>query len=163
MDEDQITEGEVTTDPADDSTALTTDQTDASTQNSGQILINMEAMIKNYIADIDRVNTEAKKLKEMLDDIFANDPTYQQHAEAAKEASKKKAQTRAEILKRPQAKELDDRIRTLKSEVKENQGALSDYLQEYARMAGVNEIEGEDGEVREIVYTAKLVKKSFKL
>lgn len=132
-------------------------------QNGGQILVNMEAMIKNYVAAIDKLNTEAKKLKEMLDDIFNNDPTFQQHSEAAKEAAKKKGQTKAEILKRPQAKELDDKIRTLKSEAKESQGALSDYLQEYQRMSGVDEIEGEDGEVRQIVYTAKLVKKSFKL
>jgi hypothetical protein len=112
---------------------------------------------------IDKLQTEAKKQKEMLDDIFANDPTYQSHAEAAKQATKVKQATKAEILKRPQAKELNDRIKTMKSELKEQQGALSDYLQEYQRMSGVNEIEGEDGEVREIVYVAKLVRKSFKL
>jgi hypothetical protein len=77
--------------------------------------------------------------------------------------TKFKSKTKSEILKRPQAKELDDRIKTMKSEIKEQQGALSDYLQEYQRMSGVNEIEGEDGEMREIVYVAKLVRKAFKL
>jgi predicted RNase H-like nuclease (RuvC/YqgF family) len=131
--------------------------------SGGEVIVNMEGMIKNYVASIDKLQIEAKKLKEMLDDIFNNDPTFKTHDEAAKQAAKVKQQTKAEILKRPQAKELDDKIKTLRSEYKEQQGALSDYLQEYQRMSGVNEIEGEDGEVREIVYSAKLVKKSFRL
>jgi predicted RNase H-like nuclease (RuvC/YqgF family) len=132
-------------------------------ENGGSIIINMESMIKNYLATNDKLSVEAKKLKEMLDDIMNADPTYRQHTEEAKEAAKKKGQTKAEILKRPQAKELDDKLKTLKSEIKENQGALSDYLQEYQRLSGVDEIEGEDGQVRQIVYTARLVKKSFQL
>lgn len=130
--------------------------------NSSQVLINMEALIKSHITSIDRLQDEAKKLKGMLDDIFSNDPTYNNHDKAAKEASKVKAATRAEILKRPQAAELANKFKTIKSEVKEMQNALSDYLQEYNRMSGVNEIEGEDGEVREIVYEAKLIKKAFR-
>lgn len=135
----------------------------SSSVNPGTILVEMEGMIKNYMASIDKLSDEAKKLKGILDDIFANDPTYQSHNEAAKQATKVKQQTKAEILKRPQAKDLNDKIKTMKAEIKEQQGALSDYLQEYQRMSGVNEIEGDDGEVREIVYMAKLVRKSFKL
>ncbi len=139
------------------------DTTTPAVVSGGEVIVNMEGMIKNYVASIDKLSVEAKKLKEMLDDIFDNDPTYKQHSEAAKEATKVKQQTKSEILKRPQAKELNDKIKTMKSEIKEQQGALSDYLQEYQRMSGVSEIEGEDGEVREIVYSAKLVKKSFRL
>ncbi len=127
---------------------------------SGQVLINMESMIKSHVSSIDKLQTEAKSLKGMLDDIFTNDPTFGEHDKRAKEAAKVRAQTRSEILKRPQAAELNSKVKSLKSEVKELQIALSDYLQEYARMAGVNEIEGEDGEIREIVYEAKLIKKS---
>lgn len=127
---------------------------------AGQVLINMEAMIKSHLASIDKLQTEAKSLKGMLDDIFVNDPTFQDHDKKAKEAAKLKSQTKAEILKRPQPAELNNKVKSLKSEIKELQVALSDYLQEYARMSGVNEIEGEDGEVREIVYEARLVKKS---
>lgn len=126
----------------------------------GEVLINMEGMIKNYIASIDKLSDEAKKLKEMLDDIFANDPVYQEHLEKAKEATKLKTATKLQILKQPQAADLNEKIKSLKSQIKESQESLSDYLQEYQRMSGVNEIEGEDGEVREIIYTAKLVKKS---
>lgn len=130
--------------------------------NSGEILVNMESLIKNHVSQIDKLIEETKKLKEMLDDIFENDPTFNEHSEKAKEAAKLKQKTKAEILKRPQAHDLNEKIKSLKSQIKENQSSLSDYLQEYARLSGVNEIEGEDGEVREIVYTAKLIKKAFK-
>lgn len=132
---------------------------DPGTANSG-ILISMESLIKGHISTIDKLSEESRKFKDMLDDIFTNDQTYQEHDKAAKDAAKIKQNTKRQILKQPQAADLDKKIKELKSELKENQASLSDYLQEYARMSGVNEIEGEDGEVREIVYTAKLIKKS---
>lgn len=131
-------------------------------QDSSQIMLNMEGLIKGLIAQNQKLDEELKKNKEMLDDIFNNDPTYLEHAEKAKEAAKVKSNTKKEILKRPQAAEMDAKVKSLKSQIKENQASLSDYLQEFARMSGVNEIEGEDGEVREIVYTAKLIKKSWR-
>lgn len=126
----------------------------------GEILINMESMIKNHISSIDRIQEEMQKHKGMLDDIFANDLTFQEHDKIAKEATKVKQKTRSEILKRPQAKELSEKVRNMKSEIKEQQDALSDYLQEYQRLSGLNEIEGEDGQMRTIVYVAKLVRSS---
>jgi len=130
------------------------------TQTSSEILVNMEGLIKGHITAIDKISEELRKHKEMLDDIFANDPTYQEHDKIAKEAVKVKQGTKAQILRQPQAGELDKKVKELKADLKENRSSLSDYLQEYARLSGVNEIEGDDGEVREIVYDARLIKKS---
>lgn len=146
----------------DEDTTQPLEGTEVTQVNSGDIMINLESMIKTTMGAIDRQSAEAKKLKEMFDDILNNDPAYAEASEKAKEAGKVKQTARAGVLKQPQAKDLDDKIRTLKSEMKENQSALSDYLQEYQRMSGVNEIEGEDGDLREIVYTAKLIKKGFR-
>jgi 4-diphosphocytidyl-2C-methyl-D-erythritol kinase len=133
----------------------------ATAVQGGEVIVNMEHMIRTHVTEIDKLQIEIKKHKELLEDIFKNDPVYAQHDEKAKEATKIKQGTKAEILKRPQAADLDHKVKELKTQLKENQGALSDYLQEYQRMSGVNEIEGEDGEMREIVYTAKLIKKAF--
>ena len=65
-------------------------------------------------------------------------------------------------MKRPDVAALAGKLKSLKSEKKELQEGLSDYLREYQRLSGSNEIEGEDGEIRQIVYVAKLVKKSSK-
>ncbi len=130
--------------------------------SKSEVLLNMESMIKTHIASIDKFQEEYRKHKEMLDDIFANDPTYQDHLKKANEASKVKNETKKQVLRQPQAADLDKKVRDLKAEIKETEASLSDYLQEYARMSGTNEIEGEDGEVREIVYSAKLVRRAFK-
>ncbi len=126
--------------------------------SQASVLLNMEGLIKNHISSIDRMGDELKKLKEMFDDIFANDATYQEHSEKAKEATKVKTATKLQILKQPHAADLNNKIKSLKSQIAEQQDSLSDYLGEYQRMSGLTEIEGEDGELRQIVMVAKLVK-----
>ncbi len=128
--------------------------------NDATVLLDLENLIKSHVSGIDKRKEELKKIKEMLNDIFVNNPTYQEHEKLAKEANKVKAATKTQLMKLPNAKELGDKIKITTSEIKETDGALSDYLREYQRMSGSNEIEGDDGQVREIVYVAKLVKKS---
>jgi predicted RNase H-like nuclease (RuvC/YqgF family) len=127
--------------------------------DGAQILINLESMIKSHIASVERLSEELKKHKGMLNDIFENDSTYKQHSEAAKEAARIKSQTKQQILKAPQVADLANKVKSMQSQLKETREALSDYLREFQRMSGVNEIEDETGEVHEIRYVAKLVKK----
>ena len=131
-----------------------------SSGNDATLLLRIEEMIKTHISQIDQLGEQISKQKEMLDDIFVNDETYQIHDKTAKEAAKIKSATKAQIMKQPSVADLSDKLRKLRSEKAELQGGLSDYLREYQRLSGSSEIEGEDGEVREIVYVAKLVKKS---
>lgn len=132
----------------------------ASPANQADIALEMERLIKSHVASIERLKDELDKNKSMLDAIFENDPTYKDHSEKAKEAAKVKSGTKLQILKQPQAADLDSKVKSMRSQIKETQGALSDYLREYQRISGLTEIEGEDGEIREIIYTAKLVKRS---
>lgn len=118
----------------------------------------------------DAINTRLKKLetlkedlrphKEMLDSIFANDDDFNEKNEIAKNASKAKSESRKRILRQPQAADLNAKMEDIKNEGKELQEALSYYLREYQRMTGANEFESEDGELRQIVYIAKLVRKT---
>ena len=131
-------------------------------QNStdAALLIKIEEMIKTHISQIDSLSEEITKHKDMVDDIFGNDQTYQEHDKVTKEAAKIRSKTKSEIMKRPDVADLSGKLKSLKSEKKELQEGLSDYLREFQRLSGLNEIEGSDGELREIVYVAKLVKKS---
>lgn len=131
-------------------------------ETGAELLGNLESSIKEHIASIDKGKSELKKLKEMLSDTYANDPTYMEHDKAVKEATKIRTKTKSELLKQPAAADLAGKVRDLSGELKDLQAALSDYLREYMRLSGSNEIEGDDGEVREIVYVAKLVKRSSK-
>lgn len=130
--------------------------------DSSELVLNMEGMIKNLISTLDRQKEEVVKFSDALKDIFENDETYTNHAKLAKEAIRVKSNTKQQILKQPQAADLNNKVKTLKSEIAENQASLSDYLREFQRMSGISEIEGDDGELREIVYTARLVRKSSK-
>jgi hypothetical protein len=158
MDEDQkkMEEAMAEAEPENTIADLPTDTTD---QSGAAVVLNLEGLIKNHISQIENLNEDYTKHKEMLDDIFANDETYQTHLEAAKEATRIKTATKQQILKQPQAADLNEKVKSLKSQIKELDGALSDYLGEYNRLSGINEIEGEDGQLREIIYIAKLVKK----
>lgn len=136
------------------------EKTNAPAQNDTVLLVRIEEMIKTHLQQIDALSEDITKHKDMLDDTFTNDETYQEHDKVAKEAARIKSKTKQEILKRADAADLSNKLKALKSEKKELQTGLSDYLREYQRLSGSNEIEDEDGEVREIIYTAKLVKKS---
>ena len=133
---------------------------DTPADNSVQVLLDLEQLIKTHVANIEKGKGELKKLKEMLTSALENDETYRLHNEEAKKSAKQKAATKYQIIQQQQNRELDEKIKSLSTEIKELDTALSDYLREYARMSGTNEIETSDGEVREIVYVAKLVKKS---
>ena len=134
----------------------------ASTENGAQVLLDLEATIKSHIAQIDKGKAELKKQREMLESALLNDETYRLHNDEAKKAAKTKAQTKYQIMQLPANKQLAQKVKDLSAEIKELDVALSDYLREYQRMSGSSEIETDDGEVREIVYVAKLIKKASK-
>jgi hypothetical protein len=129
-------------------------------QNAAQVLLDLEQLIKTHITNIDKGKAELKKQREMLTSVLENDETYRQHNEEAKKTAKTKAQTKYQILQKPENKVLSEKTKEIASEIKEQDAALSDYLREYQRMSGSNEIETDDGIVREIIYVAKLVKKT---
>lgn len=128
--------------------------------NGATVMLELESMIKSHITGIDKRKTELKKQKEMLNDIFGNDSEYRELDDKVKAANKDKSARKAELSKAPNAAALVEKVKELTTEMKEMEEALSDYLREYQRLSGSNEIEGDDGEVREIIYFAKLIKKS---
>ena len=137
----------------------TPDAASAPVQSQSEVLMNMEGLIRNHLSAIRKLQEELTKQKEMLDDILANDPTYQEHLNAANEAAKTKTATKAQVLKQPQAADLDKKIKDIKVEMKENQGSLSDYLSEYSRLSGLTEIEDDEGNMMQISFSAKLIKR----
>lgn len=135
-------------------------ETPAADGSDAVLLVRIGEMIKTHISQIDTLAEDISKRKEMIDDIFGNDETYQEHDKIAKEAAKVRSATKKQIAKRADVADLSNKLTELKSEQSDLKNGLSDYLREYQRLSGSNEIEGEDGEIREIVSTMKLVKKS---
>ena len=134
----------------------------APSENHATVVLSLEELIKNNISMIDKLREEVKKNKQQHDDSFENNPTYRELTEKAKEATKAKAQVHQEIAKQPSVAELANKVKEQRQDLKERVTALSDYLQEYERLTGAHEIEDNDGELRDIVKTAKVVKRSAK-
>lgn len=157
---DGVVEGEVVSgEPEGENSTQPQEKSEADDQ--AELVMKLEGMIKNNNSQIAKLSAELSEAREMLKDSFENDATYKEHADAAKEANKVKAATKAQILKQPTVKALADKVKTLSSELKELKEGLSDYLREFNRLSGITEIEGDDGELLEIVYVAKLVKRKI--
>lgn len=123
-------------------------------------LLNLTAMINAALSAIEKTKEEKAKLSEMLQSLLDNDPIYMDASEQAKAAAKAKGQAKKQVMRMPQASDLDGKISELKKHLKDANDKLSLYLADYARASGQTSFEDPNGEVREIVYVAKLVKKS---
>lgn len=126
-------------------------------------LFTIENLIKTHVSHIETVKNELHKHSEMMTDILNNDESYKKITEEIKEHNKKKTEAKQNLLKVPSTATLNQKIKDMKQEIKELNQALSNYLQQYQKLADTDQIESEDGEVRQIVYSARLVKISGKL
>lgn len=128
--------------------------------NNAANLLNIESLIKSHDTHLDSLTKELRTQKEMLDAILDNDEEYRTSATEASKYTKLKTVAKQKVLKRQECVTLVDKIKDYQAQIKELKVALSDYLSQYVTLSGINQIEGSDGVLRTIVYTAKLVKKS---
>ena len=158
-DEIEVVEGELEDSAATEQTELST-ETAPQPQSQAELVVSLTNLINANLTEISTIEKEMAKQKEMVDSVLANDQTYVQHAEAAKEASRIKGNTRKEIFKRPDVKHVVEKLTELKDNLADTKEELSNYIQEYASASGQNYFEAEDGTIQEIVYVAKLRKKA---
>ena len=126
--------------------------------NKAATLINIESLINNANSRLNDLAYEAKEHQAVLDEILGSDKEFQEIDKEAKKQAKLKATARQKALNTPGAKTTIDKLKETRSQLREVKIALSDYLSQYISLSGTNQIEGPDGVVRQIVYTAKLVK-----
>lgn len=136
------------------------DQAEISSQ--AETLISITNLIQSYITSIGRHKMEIQENRQMLDDALLNDASYKEKEDKAKEAAKVRNAYKSQILKQPALMVLSEKIKDLRTEMKDAQQQLSDYLQEYQKLTGANEIEDANGNVNEIRYSARLVRPSKK-
>ena len=123
-------------------------------------LKNIENLINSNLTKITKLQDDIKPVKEMLESLLDADLQYAELDQKAMEAAKVKSAKRKELMNTSNGRELTEKLKSIKAELKEAKDALSDYLKEYQGKTGFNEYEGPDGELRQIVFTAKLVRKT---
>jgi hypothetical protein len=122
-------------------------------------LINIESLINSHDTKLEALQKELKIHKGMLSDLLENNDEYAKTSEEASKLTKLKTLAKQKVLKLPSAVSLVEKVKDCQMQAKELKVALSDYLAQYVNLSGTNQIEGPDGVIRQIVYTAKLIKK----
>ncbi|MCR4324407.1 MAG: hypothetical protein NUV69_01835 [Candidatus Curtissbacteria bacterium] len=129
---------------------------DGNTSDDAKLLLSLEEMIRNNRSIVEKLKKELGEHRDMLKDTFEGDATFKEHQDEVKAATKTRNATKAQIMKRPEVATLAEKVKSMQSQVREYTDALSDYLREYHRVSGLTTFQGEDGEVLEIIYVAKL-------
>ncbi len=155
MDDTQDAQGVEETEEENTSSSQETDATSDAT-----VLLSLEELVKNNLGSIDTLTEEIKQRKQMFVDGFENNPTYREVENKVKEANKQKGVVREQILNTPEMRSLAQKIKDMSVELREKKSSISEYLLEYQRLSGSNEIEDLNGEMRDIVNSAKAIKRS---
>ncbi len=132
------------------------------TDSDAQTLVAVESMLKNVLSRLELLKNELKEDADMLKSAFESDPVYREFDENAKAAAKDKLAAKKEILKKTDVAELNLKVQSKRSEIKELKEKMSDYLTQFQQLSGLNEIESNDGELLKIVYSARLIRQNSK-
>ena len=127
-------------------------------ENQAQNILNIESLINTATVRLDEISKQLQEQKSMIDALLENNAEYQEIEKEAKKQAKLKTSAKQNVLSAPEAKSTIDKLKENQTQAKELKIALSDYLAQYVALSGTNQIEGPDGVVRQIIYTAKLVK-----
>lgn len=122
-------------------------------------IMRLENLINSHFTDLKKLQVSLKEQNGMLKDAFGNDSEYLAVQEKLREIQKIKKTVKDKIIHEPAINILNEKVADLRTEIKDTQTALSDYLQQYFQESGMRQITGTDGEIMEIVTMVKLVKK----
>ena len=128
-------------------------------QDNSMVVSSLDEMIRLSFRRLNELQNEAKKLKDMIEDSLAGSEAYKIVSEKAKDVANEKTQVRKSLLSTPEMISLLNKNKEIVSEIKEKRISISDYILEFQRLSGANEIDLGDGEVMQIENSAKLVKK----
>jgi hypothetical protein len=126
---------------------------------SSMNIVELTTLINRYESDMKKMRDNLKIQSGMLRDAVEGDAAYHDLDTQSKDLNKKKTAIKQNVMKTPAMEAVVAKIEEYKGELSDAKEMLSGYLEEYQRVSGTNIIEGENGEIREIVPVYKLVKR----
>lgn len=128
--------------------------------SAAESLARVVNLIQNANTSIEKLKEEISTNKDMLEDALNNDPDYRREFDKAKEAAKVRNELKKRIMLQPELMSINTKMKNQKTHLKELKETLSEYLQEYQRQTGSKTIEDSNGELNQIISSARLVKTS---
>jgi len=123
-------------------------------------IVELTTIINRYESDMKKMRDNLKIQSGMLRDAVEGDAAYHELDVQSKDLQKKKAEIKQKVTKTPTMEAVVAKVEEYRSEIKDAREMLSGYLEEYQRVAGTNIIEGENGEIKEIIPQYRLVKRN---
>lgn len=123
-----------------------------------QAEMTLEGLIKEHVSSIQKLKEELKQNREMYDDSFINNPTFKEHSDRVKEATKAKSSVKQQIAKQPSVALLGQKVKDIRFDISEKNKTLSDLLIDYKQQTGATQLELFDGQIVDIVESAKIVR-----
>lgn len=123
-------------------------------------IVELTTLINRYEGDMKKMRDNLKIQSGMLRDAVEGDAGYHELDVQSKDLQKKKTEIKQKVMKTAAMEAVVAKMEEYKSEIKDAKEMLSGYLEEYQRVAGTNIIEGENGEIKEIVPQYRLVKRN---
>lgn len=128
--------------------------------NPASNLLNIESLINSHDSRLSTLEGELKVQREMLKSLLDNDSEFQKLDEDVKKLNKLRTLAKNKVQSLSNAKTIIEKMKDAQIQIKELKVALSDYLAQYVTLSGSNTLEGPDGVLRQIIYTARLVRKN---
>jgi hypothetical protein len=119
--------------------------------------MNDNSMILKRLKIITELSEELNKAKAALDEKLEDDPAYQKFQTEQLQIQEETKQKKDKIMTTQTIKAMDEELKNLRKEIKENKEILAVELAEYYKDNGSLEITDDEGNVKRIVFSAKLV------
>lgn len=128
--------------------------------NEASELLDLEQTIKTYYQGVQSKREEMKQYKEMISDTFANDKALGEAEEKMKTLKMESNKIKEQLAGTSAVIEAKQKLKELTAEVRDLDKALSKFLLQYRDVAQTNQIMVREGEMYQIVQSAKLVKQT---
>lgn len=128
----------------------------ATVTSQAEVADSIKGLILSNLERIEGLKKARRTAREMLDSALINDEVFKKHDDEAKQAIKKRKGTKDTVLSMPENFSLNEKIKAFGVDIKETQESMSEYLSEYKRLTGENEIEDKVGKMLRIVPVFKL-------
>lgn len=120
--------------------------------------LQLDVLIKKYLADIDTRKGELRELQTMLKDATGNDADFQALQTQSQELARKRKVIQDKILQMPALQEAKAKIEDAKDDMKRMTETLNGYLERYVTESGSRTIEDNKGDLLEIIPAYKIKK-----
>jgi hypothetical protein len=99
---------------------------------------------------------ELNRIRALVNESLDNDPVYQEVQEAEKKIKEETKEKKQKVKAAPTIKSMDDELKEIRNQIKENKEILALELANYYKESGSLQIVDEDGNTKRVIFSVRL-------